>query len=212
MFFPLCRRHTNRQKIYIVGGWRYFLEQNYCSTISMIMQGVRKKKTILFISYYRQLKSYKIHFLLIKFDGGLNKYEVCNYYIRFDHFLLPMQCTGNLDCFWWGKRAAIIRRYPAVFVVCFAFYSLCAMFSWLRTISFETYSFKTDGFGIFNIRKHLGAFRTHEVGEGRGVKHKHVCTRAERKGDGYPAPPGDRNHWATYVPRQENNNTDIRQK
>ena len=149
----------------------------------MIMQGVRKKKTILFISYYRQLKSYKIHFLLIKFDGGLNKYEVCNYYIRFDHFLLPMQCTGNLDCFWWGKRAAIIRRYPAVFVVCFAFYSLCAMFSWLRTISFETYSFKTDGFGIFTIRKHLGAFRTHEVGEGRGVKHKHVCTRADAEGE-----------------------------
>ena len=31
-------------------------------------------------------------------------------YIRLDNFLVPMQCTGNLG---WGKRAAIVLRYPA---------------------------------------------------------------------------------------------------
>ena len=38
--------------------------------------------------------------------------------IRLDHFLVPMQSTGNLGCFPQGKRAAIVfRRYP--FFVCY---------------------------------------------------------------------------------------------
>ena len=31
---------------------------------------------------------------------------------RLDNFLVQMQCTGNSGCFPWGKRAAIVRRYP----------------------------------------------------------------------------------------------------
>ena len=42
----------------------------------------------------------------------------------------------------------------------------------------EAYSFTTCGHGIFNVRTHLGAYRTHEV----GVNHKQVCTRVDSEG------------------------------
>ena len=37
-----------------------------------------------------------------------------------------MQCTGNSGCFPWGKRAAIVPRYPVIFFL------LSAVFSFFR--------------------------------------------------------------------------------
>ena len=67
-----------------------------------------------------------------------------------------MQCTDNEGCFSRGKRIAIVRRYlESVF--------LCAVFSCFNTgTGCEAYSFTADGHGIFNVRTHLGACRTHE--------------------------------------------------
>ena len=49
------------------------------------------------------------------------------------------------------------------------------------TIGREAYSFTTDGYGVFNVRKNVGACSTHEgergVGGGGGVRYKQVCTR-----------------------------------
>ena len=39
-----------------------------------------------------------------------------------------------------------------------------AVFLCDRTTGCETYSFTTDGYGIFNVHTNLGACRTHEVG------------------------------------------------
>ena len=41
------------------------------------------------------------------------------------------------------------------------------------------YSFITDGYGIFNMRTHWGAYSTQEGG-GVGVRRKQVCTRVLR--------------------------------
>ena len=49
-----------------------------------------------------------------------------------------MQCTGVLSCFSWGKRAAMVRRYPAFFCCFFLllfFLLLCAVFSCFHTTS-----------------------------------------------------------------------------
>ena len=44
------------------------------------------------------------------------------YYITLDNFLVPMQCTGNSGCSPRGKRAVIVRHYPAfVFLACSVF-------------------------------------------------------------------------------------------
>ena len=37
---------------------------------------------------------------------------------RLDNIIVPMQCTGNSSCFPRGKRAAIVRCYPAVLCAC----------------------------------------------------------------------------------------------
>ena len=56
-----------------------------------------------------------------------------------------MQCMGTLGCFPWGKRAAIVRRYPAFSP------PLYAVFSCFHTTGCEAYSFATDRYGIFNV-------------------------------------------------------------
>ena len=102
-------------------------------------------------------------------------------------------CSG---CFHRGKRAAIVRRYPAVVFV------PDWLFSCFYTTGCEAYFFffTTDGYGICNVRTHLGACRAHE-GEGWGgvgVRHKQVYTRVDSEWQKknppipHPAPPGDR--------------------
>ena len=59
----------------------------------------------------------------------------------------------------------------------------------------EAYSltFKTDGYGIFNVRINLSACRTHEGGGGSGTNQSpQELTRRDRKPALHPAPPGDR--------------------
>ena len=43
--------------------------------------------------------------------------------LRLDNFLVPVQGTGNSGCFPGGKRAAILRGYPAILL------PLCAVIS-----------------------------------------------------------------------------------
>ena len=96
-----------------------------------------------------------------------------------------MQCTDNSGCLPWGKREGTVRRYPAGF--CFP----CAVFMCFRTSGCEAYSFTTDGYGIFNVRTHLGACRTHEEGSDTN-KPAQELTRREKRTVPHPAQPGDR--------------------
>ena len=58
-----------------------------------------------------------------------------------------------------------------------SFFSLlCAVF-FVFIPPAEAYSLTTDGCGIFNERKKLGACCAHEAG--RGVRHEEVCTRVD---------------------------------
>ena len=68
------------------------------------------------------------------------------------------------------KRAAIVRRYPALFL-CLCFHT--------------TYSFTTDGYGIFNVRINVDFCRKYTR---MGVRHKHACTRVDRKTCLSPSP------------------------
>ena len=84
-----------------------------------------------------------------------------------------MTCTGNSDCFPRGKRAPIVRwaiQLPPPPLV----------FSCFHTTVCEAYSFKTDGYGIFNVRTHVGACRTHEGGSGTN-KSAQELTRGTEK-------------------------------
>ena len=96
-------------------------------------------------------------------------------YIRWDNFLVPMQCTGNLGCFSQGKLAAIARCYAAL-----GFFPLWAMFLCLHTTGSEAYSFTTDRYGIFNVRTNLGACCSHEGGSGTN-KSAQELTQRDRK-------------------------------
>ena len=59
------------------------------------------------------------------------------------------------------------------------------MFSCPHTIGCEAYSFTTDGYLIFNVRTHLGAWRAHKWGCGvAGVRHKQVCSTLNSSLDG----------------------------
>ena len=106
--------------------------------------------------------------------------------IRLDNFLLPMQCTGNLGCFPRWKRAAIVRCYPAFFLLFF----LYAVFLCFHTTGYESYPFTTDGYGIFNVRTNLVAWRTLEGWSGTN-KCAQELTLRDRKAVPQPAPPGD---------------------
>ena len=95
-----------------------------------------------------------------------------------------MQCTGNSDCFSPGKRTAIVRRYPAFLIIFLP--PLCSVLSCIHIAGCEAYSFTTYGYGIFNVRRNLGACRRlrtkgrEEGGEGgRGVRHRQICTTAD---------------------------------
>ena len=99
-----------------------------------------------------------------------------------DTFLVLPQCRKNAGCFPWGKRAAIVRRYPD-------FVSMCAVVSRFHTAGFEAYSFTTDGYGICNVRTNVGAGRTREGGchAGRN-KSAQELTRIDRKTVAHHAP------------------------
>ena len=47
------------------------------------------------------------------------------------------------------------------------------------TTGCDVYTFTTDGYGISNVRTRLGAYRTHERGEGVWGRHKQVCSRVD---------------------------------
>ena len=85
-----------------------------------------------------------------------------------------------------GKRAAVVQRYPVIF-------SLCAVFSCFHTAG----SFTTDGYGIVNMRTHLGACRTHEEGSGTN-KSAQEWARRDRKTIPRLASPGDRTQGQAY--------------
>ena len=65
--------------------------------------------------------------------------------IRFDNFLVPMQCKGHSSCFPRGKRAAIVRRYPVVSsscVQCFLVSVIHRTVTWdYRIFDVRTWSF-----------------------------------------------------------------------
>ena len=68
-----------------------------------------------------------------------------------------MQCTGNSGCFFWEKRAAIVRRF-------FSFF-LCAVFFAFPYHRLWGLLFSTDGYGIFNVRTNLGVCAVHTKGD-----------------------------------------------
>ena len=68
-----------------------------------------------------------------------------------------------------GKATIVVRRKTASF---FCSFPLCAVFSCFHTTDCEAYSFRTDGYGIFNVRTNLGVGR-------RGARQKQVCTRVD---------------------------------
>ena len=45
-----------------------------------------------------------------------------------DNCFVPVQCTENPSCFPWGKRAAIVRRYPAFLYINILFFSYVSCF------------------------------------------------------------------------------------
>ena len=116
--------------------------------------------------------------------------------------------TGNSGCFPFGKANSHSTALPC-FVFCFL--PVSATLSCFHTTGCGAYSFTTDGYGIFNVRTHLGACRTHEGGSGTN-KSAQELTRRDRKTVPHPAPPGDRtqglriwipthyNHWSSYDP------------
>ena len=84
----------------------------------------------------------------------------------------------------------------------------CAAFLCFHTIGCEAYSFTTDGHGIFNLSKKLGACRTHEDGSGTNKSAQELTRRCrtsvvhstplqgiEPRVFGYEF--GLCNHWAT---------------
>ena len=89
-----------------------------------------------------------------------------------------MKCTGKSGCFLRGKRAATVRRYPALkklsCVQCFCVF-----------IPPAVYSFTTDAYEIFNVRVH-----TKRV-QAQTSLHKEL-TQRDRKTAHHPALPGDR--------------------
>ena len=106
--------------------------------------------------------------------------------IRFDHFLVPVQCTGFglLSPEKASSHSAAIPSFSPC-VQCF------------RVSGCQAYSFTTDRYGIFNVSTPLGACRTHEWrggGWGGGRVHNKFApelTRRDRKTVSHPAPPGD---------------------
>ena len=68
---------------------------------------------------------------------------------------------GNFELLSRGKRAAIVRWYPAFFFLSFCLY---AVFSCFHTTGYEAYSCTTDGYRNFNVRTNLGACGTHDRG------------------------------------------------
>ena len=68
-----------------------------------------------------------------------------------------MQCTsGNSGCFPLGKASSQSTALPQLLLLLFLLL-LCALLSCLYTAGCEAYPFTTDGYGIFNVRTHLGA-------------------------------------------------------
>ena len=55
----------------------------------------------------------------------------------------------------------------------------CAAFSFVHTTGCEAYSFTTDGYGIINMRIHVGACRTHAAGSGTKTSAQDL-TRGDR--------------------------------
>ena len=94
---------------------------------------------------------------------------------------------GNLGRFPRWKAAATESRYPTLITSL-----VCAAFLCDHTTGCKAYSFTTDGYGIFNVRTNLGAYRSHEGGSGTN-KSAQELIRRDRKTAAHPAPPGDRN-------------------
>ena len=130
------------------------------------------------------------------FSGWLTSWNIPSFFICLEIFIglscsfpsHPSCCslkhhgTGNSGCFPLGKRAAIVLHNPA-----FSF--LCAVFS-LVVFPYHrlwSYSFTTDGHGIFNVRTNLDTCRTHEGGSGT-TKSAQELTRRDRKTVPYPIP------------------------
>ena len=100
--------------------------------------------------------------------------------IRIDHFLVPMQCTGNSGCFSLGRANSHSMALPR-------FSPLCAVFSCFHTTVCEAYSFTVNGCRIFNVRTNLGACRTHEWRSGTN-KSAQMLTRKRQKNRSSPYP------------------------
>ena len=71
-----------------------------------------------------------------------------------------MQCTGNLGCFPWGKRAAIVWRYPGFFL-------LFSMFSCFRNqpksdMDYRIFNVHAWSFLCVHIYIHTGVGHTNE--------------------------------------------------
>ena len=91
-----------------------------------------------------------------------------------------MQYTENLGCFPWGKRAAIVQRYPAFF-----FFPCVQFFRVSISPAVRHNSFTTDGYGIFNVRTNL----VHTKGPQAQISlHKSCLKGTYRKNCSSPCP------------------------
>ena len=114
--------------------------------------------------------------------------------MRSDSITFLSQCNArqnNSGCFPHEKANSHSTALPSFFGLSLL---LCAVCSCFHTTDCDAYSFTTDGYGIFNVRTHLGACRTHEQGSGTS---KSQCTRVDSEGPNKksvsnPASPGHR--------------------
>ena len=113
--------------------------------------------------------------------------------IRSDHFLVPVQCTGNWSCFPRGKRTATATQLFFFFFFFFFFFSpVCSVFVFVyHRLWGLVFFFTVDEYGIFNVRTNLSACCTHERGSGTNKSAEELTPR-DRKTVPHPAPPRDR--------------------
>ena len=95
-----------------------------------------------------------------------NNYIYIRLEYRLDNFLVPMQCTGNLGCFPWGNRAAIVWRYPALF------FPVCSVFC----VSIPP-AVRPTLLRQMDMRSLTCAQIWVHAVHMKGVRHKQVCTR-----------------------------------
>ena len=105
---------------------------------------------------------------------------------RLDDFFVPMQCTGNLDCFSRGKRGTLVRHYPA------SHPPICSVFVFPYH---RLWGLLIDMGSLTCTQICVNAIHTKGGYKAQNKTAQH-WTRRDRKTVSHPSPPGDFSKWA----------------